>query len=236
MALKPNSIDCLIFSKDRAAQLDLLLRSIREYAYRLYRTVTVLYTTSAPCFDDGYLLLRDTHSFPCSTVNFRLQDYFEYDVEEWVKRHGAYQSFLCDDDVFYDETQLPATVPWSFRGGDYDYPFSVDGNVYVRHRILALLEGLSFRNPTEIEALAHDKATASGWLERDEVPHSNEPTLVGVPLNRVSSSSQMPHMGVHEYDLNERFLAGDRLVIPEPGDYGAHENLTLEWESSRAAA
>jgi hypothetical protein len=38
----------------------------------------------------------------------------------------------------------------------------------------------------------------------------------------------MPHMGVHEYELNEAFLAGARLSIGEPDhDLPAHAELPL---------
>lgn len=49
-------ISALIFSKDRAAQLDLLLRSIYQNGRGMF-VPTVLYTTSTPKFQRGYDLL-----------------------------------------------------------------------------------------------------------------------------------------------------------------------------------
>lgn len=226
--VEPHRIDCLIFSKDRPAQLDLLLRSIDRFATHLYATLTVLVALG-----NGYRYsqVRDDHD---PSINWWGQGDFEQGVRVWLgtPRWPPYVSFLCDDDVFYRTAELPETVPWSFRGGDYDYPFSVDGNVYRRDRVLELLDGLAFSNPTELEARAHEKAVATGWLGMAELPHG-EPCLTGIPLNRVSASSQMPHLGVHEYDLNERFLAGDRLALPPPGDYGAHAMIEPVWEGAK---
>lgn len=222
-------IDCLVFSKDRAAQLDLLLHSIRRHAPNLYSSLTVLYTGSSADYLRGYQVCIDEHTRP--GVMFVRESSFQIAIEIWLRSYsGDTISFLVDDDVFYrdvpdGEKQPPA--PCSLRGGDYDYPFSVDGNIYEKADIVRLLDGLRFDDPTELEANAH--------VNRDRLPFDSvtpvlPPCLVGVPANRVSLSSGMPHMGVHEYDLNEHYLAGGRLGFAIPLDgrsLGAHENLTL---------
>ncbi len=53
-------LDVIVFSKDRAAQLDALLRSIRAYLTMPHR-LHVLYTTSSPAFERGYDRLRLWH-------------------------------------------------------------------------------------------------------------------------------------------------------------------------------
>jgi hypothetical protein len=208
-------IDCLIFSKDRPAQLDLLLRSIDRHAPGLYRSLAVLWQASAGVYADGYAVCEREH--PGEWVH---QGIFILDVWAWLEQAGEVVSFLVDDDVFYRDAQAPLELPWSYRGGDYDYPFSLDGNVYAKADVVKLLRGLHFTNPTDLEALAHD------WRRRlpfVEVAHG-EPCLVGIPANRVSISSRMPHMGQHEFDLNERYMAGEHLKIPslESGSLPAH--------------
>lgn len=218
-------IDCLIFSRDRACQLDLLLRSIDFYAGERFASITVLYRASTLEYLAGYeRLLRDRLD-----VIFPLETDFERQVFAWLTNpHGADRiCFLCDDDLFYRPASEPRAVPWSWRGGDYDYPFSLDGNVYRRLDIIRLLEGLRFRNPTELEYVGHE--------HRDRLPFDTvtaaPPCLVGVPLNRVSDSSLLPHAGWHEYDLNEAWLAGARLYPPYgmlDEDLPAHANVALE--------
>lgn len=226
-------IDCLIFSKDRPAQLDLLLRSIEKHAPNLYRTLTVLWTTSTQPsaldeYSRGYSACIHEHTSR-RTIGFQsergIPDFtFEDYVRGWLDNVGEVVSFLVDDDVFYRDAAEPDVLPWSFRGGDYDYPFSLDGNVYAALDIEKLLDGLTFSDPTELEHQGH--------LHRDRLPFAEvnhgAPCLVGIPANRVSKSSGMPHMGQHEYDLNEHYLAGERLALPDVhGVPPAHAEIPL---------
>lgn len=224
-----NAVDVLIFSKDRPAQLDLLLRSMEEFAGQLYATVTVLLDWSADCYRKGYEILY-AERINGSGVQFVIDGDFHTDVMTWLSLAEPLISFLVDDDVFYADAPTDVTAPLSLRGGDYDYPFSVDGNIYDREQIWNLLDGLWFRNPTELEA--------EGWTMRDKLPFKSvnpceQPCLVGIPLNRVSESSRMPHMGQHEYDLNESYLKGLRLeLLQKPSKtWGAHENLSVGWRA-----
>jgi len=140
-------IDCLVFSKDRAAQLDLLLRSIRRHAPSLYQSLTVLYTGSSADYLRGYQVCFAEHE----EAKFILEHDFEVQTRLWLDFEMIdYVSFLVDDDVFYrDVPDIDFEIPCSLRGGDYDYPFSVDGNIYRRRGVQLLLEGLRFRDPTE---------------------------------------------------------------------------------------
>jgi hypothetical protein len=216
-------IDCLIFSKDRACQLDLLLRSIDRWAPRLYGSITVLWTASEPVYERGYRrCIGDS-----AGVTFWREYDFHANVAWWLATCNEQVSFLVDDDVFYAPAPAAAPGPLSLRGGDYDYPFSLDGNVYPAAIVRALLEGLRFRDPTEMEARGHENRSRLPFTEVVPVVSS---CLVGVPANRVSISSGMRHMGVHEYDLNERYLAGERIKLPEvEGTLPAHAELVYEW-------
>ena len=236
MASEP-AVDVLIFSKDRAAQLDLLLSSIERYAPNLYRSLTVLWTVSGADYLRGYHRCRGYHRWNLRLLWWQQGD-FHADVHGWLDAAGPLVSFLVDDDVFYRIPPPGVAIydpPLSLRGGDYDYPFSLDGNIYHRGDIARLLKGLRFGDPTELEAW--------GNSYRERLPFSrvtpfDPPCLVGLPWNRVSASSGMPHEGLHEYDLNERFLAGMRLLtFPSMAEnLGAHTTiLRPRWERAAAA-
>lgn len=226
-------IDCLIFSKSRPAQLDLLLRSIQLHARHLYRAILVLYVDDAD-YRAGYNHCRSLHRD--AAIAWWPEHGFEADVRAWLTSGYADDpiSFLVDDDVFYRPASQPSSLPFSYRGGDYDYPFSVDGNVYRRSDIEALLIGLHFRNPSELEAFGH---VHRGRLPFGEVNPCQPPCLVGLPLNRVSASSGMPHLGVDPGEMNDAFLWGRRLLIPSiAADVGAHANIIPEWSFTPVAA
>lgn len=219
-------IDALVFSKDRPAQLDLLLHSISVHADDLYSSVCVLWTTTHERYFAGYSLVDDLHrdELPLSWV--RERD-FDTDVRRWFRGAGAVVSFLVDDDVFYADAQAPTSLPFSYRGGDYDYPFSVDGNVYARADLLLMFDLLPpFRNPSELEAFGHQLRHR---LPFSMVTPAAPAALVGIPANRVSANSGVPHMGVDPWWLNDRFLDGERLQIPRlRAPVGAHAELELE--------
>lgn len=218
-------VDCLIFSRDRPAQLDLLLRSIDRHAADVYRSLSVLWTCTSPGFERGYAMLA--LDYTPRGVRFGRERSFEEDVRDWLRGSGDVVSFLVDDDVFYRDAPAPERLPWSYRGGDYWYPFSLDGNVYERKHVDHLLTGITFRDPTQLEARGHEQHRR---LPFAEVYPCTPPCLVGVPANRVSPSSGMPHDDVDPAELNDRFLEGGRLEIPSVPfgvDLPAHQSLKL---------
>lgn len=217
--------DLLVFSKDRPAQLDLLLRSIQQFAKGFYASKVVLWRDSAPEYTRGYRACIAESA----GVTFWREHAFEANVRWWLSQAGETCSFLVDDDVFYREAPPIVELPWSLRGGDYGYPFSLDGNVYETRHVVGLLDGIRFTDPTELEARAHEQSMR---LPFTHVIPCEPPCLVGIPANRVSTSSRMPHMGIHEYELNEDYLKGMRLRMIDYGDDNlpAHAELPLMFD------
>lgn len=222
-------VDALVFSKNRPAQLDLLLRSIRFYAADLYGTVHVLWRGDGVRMRTGYQRLFGVYD----DVVWIRESIFNLQTRMWLGLCGSYVSFLCDDDVFYrpGPTEVDAEcLPLSLRGGDYDYPFSLDGNIYAHRDVSRLFDHLPrFDNPNELEWFAHDIRQVLPFTELN--PYE-PPCLVGVPLNKVSDLGSAPHMGMDVTEMNERFLAGERLRVPvehENDRLAAHEMLDLAW-------
>lgn len=83
----------LIFSKNRACQLDLLLRSVKEYG--LTERVVILYKTDGE-YKDGYELLKSLHS-----CEFVTESNFKNDSLGIVQTFGDKVAFCTDDCVFY---------------------------------------------------------------------------------------------------------------------------------------
>jgi hypothetical protein len=95
-------INLIIWSKDRACQLDLLLRSIKRFKLDEAFYVKVIYLASTPEFSSGYKQCENEHQFA----------HFEYQRNElrWhtevamlTKRRIDYTCFSTDDMVFVND-------------------------------------------------------------------------------------------------------------------------------------
>lgn len=91
------SLDCLIFSRNRPAQLDLLLDSIREYMPSIHNTIHVLYSYTHDMYKHGYDRVMKRHH----GISWKLQNNFMDDVRFIVSNFSKkYCLMLVDDGVF----------------------------------------------------------------------------------------------------------------------------------------
>lgn len=90
-------INSIIFSKDRAAQLDLLFNSIEKNAKNVF-SIKVIYTTSNPEFEKGYekLIEKYPEAKWIRETNFR-----EQTLQAIIDTDSDYTCFFTDDDIIY---------------------------------------------------------------------------------------------------------------------------------------
>jgi len=86
-------MNIIIFSKDRAMQLDLLLRSITQFYP--YGTVSVLYAASNEQYEQGYNLIKERHN-----VNLIWQRPFKKRLIKTIEQGDEIITMLVDDSVF----------------------------------------------------------------------------------------------------------------------------------------
>jgi hypothetical protein len=221
--------NAIIFSKDRAMQLDGLLRSIQQFAPALWPP-TVLYRSSAEDFAWGYAALRME---------------FDYRDVRWVQRIGAptlkdwlmaasvnakapLTCLLVDDDLFYrplsDFAVDPGTAyaprlglncTWCFNEGrpqsegtgDFTCHTSIDGHIYRTDEIMPRIASIEFTIPSQMEnKLGHINPPF-------RLKYADHSCLVGIPHNRVQQMYGYPNGGGTVQELNERFLAGERIDL-----------------------
>jgi len=265
-------VEVIVFSKDRACQLEALLRSMDELYLRPHHR-TVLYTTSEPELEAGYEALARSQP---GTEFVREVD-FHADVLRLVEKGEArsrFSMFLVDDIVFQrpfegtwhlqmlvDDPEVlsvslrlgenvrfchprgAATVPpdleadprWVWREahpGYWNYPMSVDGNLFRTSDLVEKLSSLSFRNPNTFES-----TMAANPIDRLLMASERTPVLVNLALNRVQDTYANPSADVDVNWLNDRFLAGDRIDL-EPIQRleadACHVEVELEWQVARA--
>ena len=241
-------IDCLVFSCDRAFQLDGLLRSVDERGVP-YATVTVLaHNWSEGDHRESLAILRGEHP----DVEFVVCEgpaAFEANVRAFLAVDGRVV-FHTDDDVFFrapeagllDRPEVvslrlgrnttwcqtngvaqapPESMRWRWRNGeeDFGYPLSINATVYDVSDLVPLLD-FAFGHPTELEGRLADRRGrfTPEWMVAGE--HS---CCVSLPVNVTSPWSRCPRGADPAYQpdaLCARYLAGWRMDF-EAMDFGA---------------
>ena len=101
-----NKIDILIWAKNRACQLDLLLRSIKDN-FLGYNKIYVRYDYTSPEFKKGFQkVIKKNYGLPITYIE--TSGDFEKDTKDIInnKFKTQYMLNLCDDDVFIRPTRL----------------------------------------------------------------------------------------------------------------------------------
>lgn len=105
-------IAAVVFSRDRAMQLDLLLTSLERNAPGIFRRVYVLYRATNEDHEDGYRTCRLEHPLvkfvPDGVASFQLTATLLGEAD-----HGCY---FTDDSVLY--RPLPTSIPQDSLRGD----------------------------------------------------------------------------------------------------------------------
>ena len=202
----------IIFSKNRAMQLEALLRSLPTRNI----DIVVIYKTTANLYQKGYdkiigSINEDFHHviFSKESLNFgfrqRLIQSFYYD---------GLISFMCDDDIVYDnnfpEIRLKQNQCYSLRLHQgikspihFNYTMSLDGNVYRTKDIAPIIDNIMFDNPNQLES------TLQGRYGNNFKMRYGKGYLIGFNHNRVSDTSHCHFTGhFSEHKLNQMFLDG----------------------------
>lgn len=97
-------IHAIILSKDRAAQLRLLLQSIERNCPNLFKFISVLYKASNDDFNAGYELVKEEF---VNVTWVKENDYYK-DVMNLTSFPSKYTCFMTDDDIIY--RRVPCTA------------------------------------------------------------------------------------------------------------------------------
>lgn len=251
----------LIFSKDRAAQLDLLLRSLRRFAG--HELTKVLWTTSSDEFTDAYMQL------PVNRADWMLEEALDLELRRALwECPDEMVTFFCDDDVVFREmpddlmTKMGTfsfqVLTGSFRLGrtnplwpgnevwgwadlprtDFGFPGSIDAHTFRVSDVLWMIEDHHISNPTMLETVL---AQMCEHLAQDRplMTCDSEQSVVGVPVNRVSESSGVPFGEVFPQtteELNDRFLQSARISLADAiadlsNVTACHQEIEFRWET-----
>jgi hypothetical protein len=209
----------IIFSKDRACQLDALLRSVHKNCNH-FDDIAVLYTASARKFRRGYTEVRG--------ARLVRQNDFKRDLLNLIPKRGQV-CFMVDDIIVFKEVpNIPRVRPgttYSLRLGSnvkkkahFSYPMSTDGHVFRGDDIWPLMRSIDFINPNKLESRLQK------FSSKFRIIYS-EQYLVSIPHNIVSNTTGCSFTGKYSTDnLNQEFLAGNRIDF-EAMDFSGIDNV-----------
>ncbi len=247
------------FSKNRAAQLDLLLRSIERNMEP--EDTKVIWRATNDELECGY---GKVVSLP--HVELVRETDFNDDLRHaLVECRSETVTFFCDDDIVFrpvpdparllDDDQVLTVCLYLGRGNvkmdipkgfpvwrwrklprhDFGFPTAIDGNTYRVKDVLALIGGDNIPNPTMLETVMALRVEGIA-SQRPLMTSFEEQCLVGVSVNRVSDQSGV-HFGLTHpqttVELNDRFLAGERIdleALDFSGVNSCHHEISFVWE------
>lgn len=143
-------LEVLIFSKDRACQLDALLRSMDRF-FNLNHKKTVLYTVTTADYYRSYVTVIGDNP----NVHFVQEESFKDDLLSVVKNAAddhRHIMFLVDDVVFVK----------SYDGGENLDLFAQDENILTVS--LRLGQNITYCQPRDIDTLPHDFSHSNMWF------------------------------------------------------------------------
>lgn len=222
-------IHLVIFSRDRAFQLDGLLSSLAVNC-DIFSEITVIYKSTSFDYGMAYFQLRDEYL----DVKFIKETDFKRNVIKAMG--GEYVCFMVDDMIAFQPISecrepIPSSdeVCFSLRlkcgtdeiNGSYrykwreektykGYPFSVDGHIFKTSYMLQMVTDTEYNSPNKLEiALNRYKNEAPPFIAC-----CREATVVSIPINRVSDTASASFGEKYPYtvkELNEKFLSGYRM-------------------------
>ena len=225
-----SEITIIIFSKNRACQLELLLRGFSLPAMVLY--------TCDEKFSAGYEKLKGIYP----NIRFVLETDFRKQVMENL---GEYTLFFCDDDVviepFDDIERTPeferfkkdeqilclslrmspsyAHAPvlenntWKWREAratrnhpDWVYPMSVTSHIFRKKDLLKSIGDFDFTMPNQLERVLRKHP-----IDRPLMMCFDRPKIINNLANQVQTWNLCSNAGVTIEELEQKFLGGERL-------------------------
>jgi hypothetical protein len=248
---KQNQITLIIFSKNRAMQLDALLRSIKQNC-DIFSEIIVQYDRD-PQHQLSYHRIAQQYQMD-ETISFIRERHFS-DVKTLVSTVDTpYICFMVDDDIIYRDVYengvYPKSLPFwvhnpsefscfSLRLGDnikrrlhFEYPLSVDGHIFHTNRIQIIVEQIdptALTNPNRLETIMQGNFAKE--LPR-VIMRYEQSFLVGVPVNMVSNTSKCAYGTHHPYStegLLSNYLLGYRIDL-DALDFGIPDDVHKEIE------
>ena len=213
----PPLVHSVIFSKNRAMQLDALLRSMRRYAPGFWPP-TIFFMTTDSGADETYQHIMS--EYPDCGWFRQLRKPITDDLLTCMETTRQYGALFSDDDVFFRPVprfEIGAGESFSVRFGSATFVeqcgpqpclgWSGDGNVHPINEMRAAIRTASPHDPNGFEPVMNHPTLAV--KEKRAALQS----LVSIPHNLVQDVFPNPNMGGSAAELTGRYLAGQRIDL-----------------------
>lgn len=189
-------MNVIIFSKDRACQLDLLLRSIKELWENWHEfKINIIWTYSNDGFKRGYEKVIQEHP----EISFSKQEDFKQSVINVTNTQKEYTMFLVDDIVFKEPFKLRA---------DFEKLIPED----VLSISLRLCQRISHCYPLNIPTPSPDLSSENKWKWQSHIGDWGYPMSVDGNIYRTSDLIEVITNGT--YNNPNTFEDALRTNIP----------------------
>lgn len=236
-------LSAIIVSRDRAAQLDLLLRSVTCNAPDLVDSISVLYCYSNDDFRSAYHQLMNEHP----DVDFYAEGHFRDDVTYLVEQADSHVMFLTDDSYFYRE--MPELDPCAVLDSEPEvlcFSLRLGQNTGICYPLKGRLQGLpafedvgdylvwswmsgdaDFGYPGSLDGHIFRKKDMLSLIQGSE-NWWNPNTLEDALMHGVYRSPRMDMACLPRSVLVG--IPANRTSVSHPGNrYGERHNVSQEW-------
>ncbi len=267
---RTQSLEIIIFSKDRPLQLYALLESLQKlstksiFPHVIFNCSKQEYTKAySGLFENFSNLIKSSHSdqilgFKSTLINlleslssdnilFLVDDIFLKNTIDWDSllefntakiipsiRLGKHLDYCYTTN---DKQSLPPMIKidnynfwyWSEGEHDWNYPLSLDGNIFSRQEFLSLITGLEFKAPNSLEEKLqiHKKSFAKRLgLCFDET------IIVNNPINIVQQEISNIHGNTHQDELLKAWEEGKKFNFDKYFKFknrSCHQELPIEY-------
>jgi hypothetical protein len=237
-------MNTIIFSRNRAMQLNLLLQG-------LTLPTTILYTYD-PEFEAGYKKLIKMYSeFDfVKEINFK---------EQLIKLlNSEYILFLVDDDFVVEPfdinckefeqfknnrlilclslrlainfKEVPSFFPgniwrWKNHHHSWGYPMSVTSTIFRRKDILPIIKNSNFNNPNELEIILRQHPP-----ERPYMSCCDTAKFCNNLANQIQTKYKFKNLHISPLELEEKFLSGKRISLQKMREKALEANYCFIME------
>lgn len=249
-----SEINVVIFSKNRAMQLDCLLASIYTN-FNHFGKISVLYKADMG-FTGGYSKLIDKYK----EVNWVAEKYFIVDTKRIIRTSLKYTVFLVDDIIFFRKENFNPEIlksldraccvslrlglkykpeieheillddyilfDWVKQPKNFGYPFSVDGHIFQTEMISKLISDKRFINPNQVET---NLQGCKNMISKFMIAPMQAVCFSNI-LNRVSDTSNCTYGEKFHFKtswLENKYMEG-HLIDFENMDYSGVNNCHFE--------